>query len=157
MAKWEITGADRLTGDERKFFIDAPNEREARLRATDRDVLIASIICTVPDAPAHTVNVVTPSTTPSPGGTPDYPGIVSGAGALRAFASVCNALAVIWFVLGVISFAVAVSHADGYTATIGLVSCSITGFFFLLLAIVIEMLASIGEAVRDTARNSFKG
>ena len=41
--KWEVTGADRQTGDDRTVLIDADTEDSARRRANRQGVVVADL------------------------------------------------------------------------------------------------------------------
>ena len=157
MARWEITGADRNTGEDRTFSIDAATKRDAILLVKDRNVLISDVRCTIPDEP-HLPSQPSPTIKPvaAPGNPPDYEEIIAGAAALKICAGFSNALGVLSLIAAAIVCVVCLSHGELIQGVTALISLGVWGAWCLILAIILGMLASVGEALRDTARNSFK-
>jgi hypothetical protein len=153
MPIFEIIGADKKTGDERRLNITADSEVEAEKRAQSMGMLLASV-AKLPNPNddldiAENGNAVVQ---PQP-----YAGIIHGAKSLRFMAAVVFFAAVIFFLLAGLALAFALGsliegHHESMWTTIGwAVESIIAGLMFIVIAFLLGMIASAGEALRDIA------
>lgn len=174
MPRFEITGADRDTGHEHTFVLNAKNEGDARamaalkhlmvskVRRVDLDDEVAESLSTVAglsDGIPESVGASRPAAQKknslrAASLHPTYDEITSGAGTLRVLAGVCNIIGGLAVIIGAIAGLIAVRNGEGMPAMMAVVCGLAVAFFHIALGAIIGMLAGLGEAVRDIAINS---
>lgn len=109
------------------------------------DPALASAAATIDyRTPGHAVKV------------PNYGAIVTGASVLRAAAVLSYLVALLSIVIGVITFVQAIQRQASFSSAWLLAIVPIvSGIGSFVSGLILHMLAHIGLAVRDIARNSF--
>lgn len=166
--RWLVEGADAQTGRDVRIVIEAVSAAEAEQKAMDRRVLVSRVTVAPAAAPTpqqseETDRLVKQRLDP----TPEYDEIVSGASALGVLASLVAGVG--WlFVLGGFVFIVIaigetvnpqVSPVHGVSVVTLVVGGAVAlgyGVMILLAASLVRMIGSMGLALRDLARNSFR-
>ena len=157
--RFRITGSNRATGHELSTTIEAATESQAREIAahsmTITEIHEEEDPLTVDYAspPREDVPARLPPKPVQPAAAPDYGAIKRGALVLTILAVLCYVGGAISLLFGFAILLLSSNHSQFDTATaitliLGTISSFITGA-------VLEMLAAIGIAVRDIARNSF--
>ena len=176
MPRFEITGADRDTGNEHTFALTAKDEGDARamaalkhlmvskVRRVDLDDEVAESLSTVAvlsDDISESVDASRPAAqkknslrAASP--NPAYDEILSGAGTLRVLAGVCNIIGGLAVIIGAIAGLIAVRNGEGMSAMMAVLCGLAIAFFHIALGAILGMFAGLGEAVRDIAINSVR-
>lgn len=153
MPWWEVTGANRATGAKEKTSIEAvSDEHAAKLCAKTMFVEKVRSLEDVDPEPVQTSRrpaVAIPQS--APGHAPEYKGISAGATMLAAFGA-----------LGILGGAILVlvglagldkSHEAGATSPAQMIS---TGALAIGYGVMCIFISSVGAAIRDMARNSFR-
>lgn len=156
MPNYQISGADRATGAERTVTIPARGEAEAR-RVAEQTMYIATLFELRDDAAPPTRPASAPTVayaSPAAGKIPDYPGIRSGATLLVVLGLIFLGVGLLAIVFGVY----VLTSRDRPTAAAAIGGIPLIAYAVVSVGygILLRFVASLGEAVRDMARNSFK-
>ena len=145
MLEWDVIGANRTTGDTVTMRVLADDEEQA-IRIVGGAVLVEKVLRAVPTAE------------PAAGGhaaesAPDYQGILVGAAVLR----VIGVLAVVAGLL-LVGFRLVNPPAGGAPSEVlsSVATALMAGLGWVVYGLLIIFVASLGTAVRDIARNSFR-
>ena len=151
MFEWEVTGADRATGEEISRRVTATTEEEARTKV-GRSMLVEHVQYIEPP-PAYVEP--SPAAEKTKVKVPVYHGIEVGATLLRVLGTVTAVLGV---VLTLIGFVTILKQSGGTVRDDQEVSYAglITGIGLIGYGVLIAFVGSIGSAIRDIARNSYK-
>lgn len=162
--KWRITGADRASGEDKTIVVDADDERQAQLRAKERNLLVEHVERDAPDY--ETIN------TPMKA-VPEYrelrdanTGLYSSGqtmtilGYLALTAAVFVILAM-FTLMAAAKDVVTASEAEAVVRAAriislggGAVTLVIFGVIFLWAGSMAKGVASMGDALRDLTINS---
>ena len=152
---WVVEGASKSTGEDLRIYVTARDSDRAAQEGMDRGLLVANVSpLVVPDRPTPIVQEV-----------PDYSEIATGATWLYVIAMVVHYVGVLLMVLGagaLILAGIAAGLADPKMETraaeqaMSALYMLGTGVLHLAAAAIMRMLASLGRAIRDMARNSHR-
>lgn len=155
MGTWYAEGKDPESGAETFCFIEAVSRDDAITQASARGIVVSK------------VSLSKGSIQNQGKRTPAYSDIISGAGMLKLFGTVCFIVSALFFAVGTVLLIEGMIQysSDGFNgvrhdalvASIsefasGLVACII----FLIYGIVLRMFGAMAVAIRDIAQNSFK-
>lgn len=174
MPRFEITGADRDTGNEHTFVLNAKNEGDARATAALKHLMVSIVRRTdLDDEVAESLSTVkgvgdgiSASASSSrradqkmnslraASSNPAYDEILSGAATLRVLAGFCNIIGGLAVFCGAIGAVIALRNGEGTSAMMAVFYGLATAFFHIALGAILGMFAGLGEAVRDIAINS---
>ena len=140
---YRITGVNRNTGTDATLNVQAASRQEAE-QIGQRSLIVAEVELEPGYNPPPSEPII-----------PDYKAITRGASVLRFFSLLNYAVAILCLV-GVVIALVASADRHESSDTTQAVGLLITGFWLLVSGAVLGMLAALGEAVRDMARNSFR-
>lgn len=151
--RWEVFGADRATGDEHVFTVDAADEREATLIAKKKNLVVSNVILISQDESAKEANAPEPLHEP----TPEYKGIQTGAAIVIVLAFASGVVGLVELVIGLFTLINAsVEHGDNRPAVAVGTNQLAQGVTALVFAGLLWLASEIALAVRDVARNSFR-
>lgn len=143
---------------------DTPEERDEQVYAPAASASTARRRGSIPQYPQVTAPLpyATAAATQEPARhrtPPAYREITSGAGMLRAIAAVVMCFAVLTGIGGLL-LTLVIMRADGplsaFSVVIVLIAFTVEVVTLLAGAAILRMLAAMGEALRDVARNSFR-
>lgn len=147
--RWTVEAADVQTGEETTLTVEAPDQAAAERIARYRGMLVSSIL-------QNNGNGAAKLDRKAP--TPDYIDILTGAGVLRTLAIIITAIGwVCLLVAGALSWSAVKESSDKLAALWQAMSPALFGLSFIVAGTVLRMAASVGLAMRDLARNSFRG
>ena len=145
---YRVSGVNRSTGQEGTFNVQA-NSREEAEQAAQRSMIVSEIDL----EPGY--NPPPPPPPVPPGAVvPDYKAITGGATVLRVLALLsygCATLCAFGFIIAIMA-SLGGMNKDAMSLALPLIAIGISQ---VICGAILNMLAAVGEAVRDMARNSF--
>jgi hypothetical protein len=171
--KFNVEGADAKTGKSRVLRVDADDEQQAAIRAHDMGVLVSAIYpsaqgtesqkeialseLSLPPPASHRPSpAAVPIPVPSVGAEPRKQVLVSPEyGGLRAASIVLHILALLAYIIGLLTLFVAIYTIIHYDMNTSKFVFAMAGLAIVSGAILHGMSASC-DALRDIAQNSFR-
>jgi hypothetical protein len=168
--KYKVEGADAKTGKSRVLRIDADNEKQAAIRAHDMGVLVSAIyprpdginsekeiaLSELNTSPPRPAAAPMPMPVPTITAEPRKAVVVSPEyGGLRAASIVLHILALLAYIVGLLTLFVAIYTIIHYDMNTSKFVFAMAGSAIVSGAILHGMSASC-DALRDIAQNSFR-
>jgi hypothetical protein len=174
--KWHVEGADAHTGQEKSGTIEAPTAADAEQLARDRGVLVSNVQpANEPDAleqlgtaaarQPRSIDYRSPraSAAAITSDIPTYQAILRGDVWLRALAAIIAGFGWVSVGLAGLLLLLTLPAAASGASLSGIVAFALSigpallaGLLLLAVSAILRWAASVGLAIRDLARNSFR-